>query len=198
MNILVEYDALINNDIAICNIVQRDYPKLVRHPLNSNIALGSIVNRVSDNPLNLIAIHSELGNLDDYYNEVITKYEEEIIDKSFLIAPLIDYLKLLHDVEDIKIDVLCNNELHVKKIKNIKKYNFINPVIKDRYSDEYSAYVYKFIHGDICKSLKNKRIYFPNFKVNMLLISIISGMYPDNKYSILDVFKINNENDIKG
>lgn len=189
MKLLIDFDVIINTDIASCNIIKNKYSKLVSNDIE--ITKDIIVNRYNPNPLEIISIEDiSEDNLNKIYDELISREYFEILQNSFD-TNIFFYLSLIYDIENISITIRCKNTLEYNYIKNNTKYNKFNIIVSNDLDLIYDCYIFKIYDHTNIKKIKNKKIYLPNFRFNEMLLSVGNLIYMDNDISIINIFKNN-------
>ena len=189
MKLLIDFDVIINTDIAVCDIIKNKYSKLVSN--NIELTQDIIINRYNPNPLEIISIEDISDDtLNKIYNELISLEYSEILQKSFD-TDIFSYLSLIYDIENIITTIRCKNNLEYDYIKNNTKYSKFNIIISEELDITYDFYIFKVYDYINITKLKNKKIYLPNFRFNEMFLSVGNLIYTDNDVSIINIFKNN-------
>ena len=193
MEILIDFNALVNTDYASCRLIETKYPKLYNKIPYSD---SSIINRYNPNPLESISIDDSKIDIDNLYNQLLDKHYEEILSNSY-INNLILYIYTLKEFEDANIHIRCKNQIEYVYAKNQKEFESFEIFISnEKLSDNYDGYILKVIKYCDISHILNKKIYFPNYKFNEIFLNL--GEACQKNMENISILNIYNKCELKG
>ena len=171
--ILVEFEFLIDLDVAIFKFIRAEYNnlKFVNQDIikinNEAEIIKLMINRQHINPLEIILPNVDSTNL---YDDIINNHMNELLKyaKASDIFPLM--VTFLKEATSVDITVLCNSKLQEDFIKSLN--NKLNTVIYDDYKnvpvDKYTIlYIKNYPSVLKYNHIAGKHIYIANARYNM-------------------------------
>ena len=213
--ILVEFEFLIDLDVAIFKFIRAEYNnlKFVDQDIikinNEDEIIKLMINRQHINPLEIILPNVDSTNL---YDDIINNHMNELLKyaKASDIFPLmITYLK---EATSVSVTALCNSKLQENFIKSLNTK--IQTIIYDDYKkvpvDDYTILYIKYFESAFkYNEIAGKHIYIANARYNMdeetdMPNSELSALFGDvNIIHLIDLYrnikverKNNNEQDL--
>ena len=150
--ILVEFEFLIDLDVAIFKFIRAEYNNLkfvdqnIIKINNEDEIIKLMINRQHINPLEIILPNVDSTNL---YDDIINNHMNELLKyaKASDIFPLM--VTFLKEATSVDITVLCNSKLQEDFIKSLN--NKLNTVIYDDYNNV-PVDKYTILYMSICKN----------------------------------------------
>ena len=172
--ILVEFDFLIDLDMAIFKLVKDKYnsPNIVNQDIikitDENEIINLMINREDKNPLSVIINNIDSINLNKLYLEMLDDKDLLSYAKAYDTFGLM--ITLLNEASSISIDVLCKDKQQSDFIKSLNKS--LQTIVIDQKSkvnlDNYNVMYIKYFDEVInYKKLQGKHIYISNMRFNM-------------------------------
>lgn len=174
---LISFDTIFDLDIGLIQVIYSEFldPDIFNIDFFKRDLIDIIqdlYNRKEVNPLYICSNHKvDRKLLDEYYDQFIENYKEEIVYNSVSTAVL-EMVKLFNQSNDIVPTILCKDEIEFEMMEN--EYNFSNNkiVLLDELSmsdrKSYNQFYFKYIEDvDSFSSFRKKTYYFSTAKRNL-------------------------------
>lgn len=202
IKILVEFDAVIDMDLAMLKLVQEKYnnPSYINQDI-MNLTLKEVkqalINRQVENPLSICIEDKSLA--DSIYKELVETKYDEILDNHSPTG-IMKVIEIYRTKSDIDVTVLCSNDREASIVKlynpnintTVQKHDNINPKDYDVFFLKNIIRVFVF-NG----KFEGKHIFILKYAYSLFKApegdyipnpAIARVLYPSNRVGTIDVY----------
>lgn len=204
MSPLIPFNMVVDTDFGLLCIVMKKY--LDDSVFDVNFFKGQTIKslvkklyfRDEKNPLLLCLRDEYKDKADDFYNQFMEREYEAILGKS-CITEIYRLIELYNAQSEIKVTIVCENELEIQLLKKHESLTKANIVLFDeakKYLRSHHQFYFKYLE-DIkryTKYLKNRTLYFANYKFNRLEEELknplVTALINDNRVMAMDIYNL--------
>jgi hypothetical protein len=202
--ILVEFDVIIDTDLAIMKLIQEKYnnPKFIDQNIMS-LSLHDIkeelLNRVNESPLS-VCVYG-IDNANSLYKELTNNNYSDILEYQSPTG-IFKLMEVYHNNDNMKVTILCSSQ---EEVDIIKSYGDFTTLIKKREDvdlNDYDVLFLKSIHRIFefnKENMTGKHIFVMGYKYNLMeddngnLLPnplVVRPLLPHNRVGIVDVYPV--------
>ncbi|MCM1219685.1 MAG: hypothetical protein NC548_34830 [Lachnospiraceae bacterium] len=204
MSPLIPFNMVVDTDLGLLCIVMKKY--LDGSVFNLDFFKGQTVKslvtklyfREEKNPLLLCLRDEYRDKADLFFDQFMEREYKEILGKS-CITEVYRLVEVYNAQSEIKVTIVCDNELEIELLKKHPSLTKANIVMYDeakKYLKSHHQFYFKYLE-DIkryTKFLKNRTLYFANYKFNKLEEELknplVTALINDNRVMAMDIYNL--------
>lgn len=204
MSPLIPFNMIVDTDLGLMCLVMKKY--LDESVFDSDFFKGLTVKelvsklyfREEKNPLLLCLKDNYKHMADTFYNQFMEREYITILNKS-CITEIYRLIGLYNTQSEIRVTIVCDSEYEfaiLKKHDSLKKANIVMYDDAKQYLSSHNQFFFKYLE-DIkryTEFLKNKTLYFANYKFNKLddelKNPLVTALVNENRVIAMDIYDL--------
>ena len=201
--ILVEFDVVVDIDLAIMKLVQEKFnnPKFIRQDIMSlslHDVKEELLNRKYESPLSICI--DDIKSANSLYKEFLENKYNEILEFQTATG-IFKLMEVYHKTDGMKVTILCSSKEEADVINSYGNFNVLIKKHDEVNINDYDIYFIKSLPRIYTFEgrMENKHIFVMGYKYNlvedkdgMLLPNpmIVRSLIPANRVGIVDVYPV--------